>query len=238
MGRTTALPDGDRDVRPAPGESMRKRAKLPNEQLCITVVTPYLGSSSECRHVPRPAAWPGSRSRRPGRVLAVMAGSADLGGSAPWRPSPERSPPIHPPGHAIAAGARHRHRWLPQAGGNQGTIVFTADDGGRVDTRRGRPPSRRPPGDRRHGACRRHGGQLADQRAQVRATITTRVEAKVAAQLTPELRDARREPRPGSRIHPQHRTEQAGDAGRALTTQGSACSVDRCHENSSPTSRP
>ena len=77
---------------------------------------------------------------------------------------------------------------LPQAGGSQGTLVFTADDGGRVDT-----PARSTAiaeAARRAVATGRvvdMEGKLADQRAQVRATITTRVEAKVAAQLTPEL---------------------------------------------------
>lgn len=77
---------------------------------------------------------------------------------------------------------------LPQAGGAQGTIVFTADDGGRVDT-----PVRAAA---IAEAARRAvatgyvvdmEAKLADQRATVRGTVTTQVEAKVAEKLTPEL---------------------------------------------------
>ena len=109
---------------------------------------------------------------------------------------------------------------LPQAGGSQGTLVFTADDGGRVDT-----PARSTAiaeAARRAVATGRvvdMEGKLADQRAQVRATITTRVEAKVAAQLTPELATlAASLDRAAASTHNTALSELAMRA-RALTTQ-------------------
>lgn len=77
---------------------------------------------------------------------------------------------------------------LPEAGGTQGTLVFTADDGGRVDTPQ-RAAAIADAADRAvsTGHVVDREGKLADQRDQIRATITERVEAKVAEQLGPEL---------------------------------------------------
>ena len=77
---------------------------------------------------------------------------------------------------------------LPQAGGAQGTLVFTADDGGRVDT-----PARaaaiaeaaRRAADTGYAVDLE--AKLAAARVTVRETVTTQVEAKVAESLTPQL---------------------------------------------------
>ncbi len=77
---------------------------------------------------------------------------------------------------------------LPEAGGVQGTLVITADDGGRLDTP-DRAAAIADAADRAAGSpyVVNREGKLADQRTEVRAKITHGVEEKVAGQLTPEL---------------------------------------------------
>lgn len=77
---------------------------------------------------------------------------------------------------------------LPEAGGTQGTVVFTAVDGGRVDTPE-RAAAIAEAVDRAVATGQVIGreGKLAGQRDQVRARIAEQVEAKVAERLAPEL---------------------------------------------------
>ena len=77
---------------------------------------------------------------------------------------------------------------LAEAGGTQGTLVVTADDGGRVDT----PERAAAIADAAGRAAATpyvvdREGKLAEQRDLVRVQITTRVEESVAAKLAPEL---------------------------------------------------
>lgn len=109
---------------------------------------------------------------------------------------------------------------LPQAGGSQGTIVFLADDGGRVDT-----PARSAAiaeAARRAVATGRvvdMEGRLAEQKAQVRATVTARVEAKVAERLTPQLVSLAQGLQRASQTSHNAMLSELAMRARALTTQ-------------------
>ncbi|QQR99575.1 MAG: MMPL family transporter [Austwickia sp.] len=77
---------------------------------------------------------------------------------------------------------------LPEAGGTQGTLVFTARDGGRIDTP-ARAAAIAEAADRAASTpyVVNREAKLSEQRGQVREQIAARVEQSVAAKLGPEL---------------------------------------------------
>ncbi|MGM0386683.1 MAG: MMPL family transporter, partial [Actinomycetota bacterium] len=79
---------------------------------------------------------------------------------------------------------------LPEAGGTQGTLVFQATDGGRVDT-----PGRADAIDRALDVAAGSGlvldrdARLLDQQADVEATVRENVEARVADDVTVRIEE-------------------------------------------------
>lgn len=79
---------------------------------------------------------------------------------------------------------------LPGAGGTQGTLVITAEDGGRVDTpERSAAIADAVARQANTGHVIDREGKLTEQAEEVKAKVTTRVEEKVALDLAPRLAD-------------------------------------------------
>lgn len=79
---------------------------------------------------------------------------------------------------------------LPGAGGTQGTLVITAEDGGRVDTpKRAAAIADAVARQAKTGHVVDREGKLTHQQQEVRDNVRTRVEEKAAVDLGPRLRD-------------------------------------------------